>query len=134
MRERDLSGGEVGPAVGFAGERDVMGEIFPDGMDAWCEDKILLAVVSNADRYGIATGNVTANGTSEPLGIEELARQAQVPLTAARTAVAKLEASRALTRFESNGSDVWVLAAPEDDLAAPGPRQIKCPKISEEGR
>lgn len=115
-------------------ERDVVREIFPDGMDTWCEDKILLAVVSNADRYGIATGNVTANGTAEPLGIEELAKQAQVPLTAARAAVANLEASRALTRFESKGSDVWVLAAPEDDLAVPGPSHTECPKISEEGQ
>lgn len=116
MCELDKSEAGEGPAF------DVVREIFPDGMEVWCADRILLAVVNNADRYGIATGDVTANGTSKPLGIEELAKQAGVPLEAAKVAVKGLEESNALTRFESNGSDVWVLADADDDLAAPGLR------------
>lgn len=112
----ELDKSEVGDVPAF----DVVREIFPDGIEAWCADRILVAVVNNADRYGIATGNVTANGMAKPLGIEELARQAGVPLEAARVAVRGLEESNALARFESNGSDVWVLADAEDDLAAPG--------------
>ncbi|KIA73365.1 hypothetical protein ANMWB30_22920 [Arthrobacter sp. MWB30] len=89
----------------------VLKDAFPDGLNSYCEDMILLAVVRHADKYGIAIG--TAAPAS--LGIEDLARQAGVPLEAAKAAVEGLEATRALSRFTSEGREVWVLADPEDD-------------------